>query len=137
MGGMRPPIRVRELTEEERGRLIRLAATHPAWALGFQAAVWWSRPARPGLHAWAEGDDVVRLVEQAVAKDDPDPKALACSGLLLRVDPSEQDAADRIWLRFVDGRPVSTNTAAYLDCAAASSRRPARRRCSFSPFPNR
>ena len=60
-----------------RDRLIRLAETHPAWALGFQDEVWWSRLARPGLHAWAEGDDVVRLVEQAVAKDDPDPKALA------------------------------------------------------------
>jgi hypothetical protein len=101
--------------QSARDRLIRLAATHPAWALGFQDEVWWSRLARPGLHAWAEGGDGVRLVEQAVAKDDPDPKALACYGLLLRADPSEQDAADRMWLRFVDGRPVSAITAAYLD----------------------
>jgi DDE superfamily endonuclease len=98
-----------------RDRLIRLAARHPTWALGFQDEVWWSRLARPGLHAWAEEDDVVRLVEHAVAKDDPDPKALACYGLLLRADPSEQDAADQLWLRFVDGRPVSAVTVAYLD----------------------
>jgi transposase len=55
------------------------------------------------------------LVEQTVAKDDPDPKALACYGLLLRADPSEQDAADQMWLRFVDGRPVSAVTIDYLD----------------------
>jgi len=55
------------------------------------------------------------LVEQTVAKDDPDPKALACYGLLLRAEPSEKDAADRMWLRFVDGRPVSSVTIDYLD----------------------
>ena len=86
-----------------RDRLIRLALTHPAWALGFEDEVWWSRLARPALHSWAEADQPLRLVEQTVAKDDPDPKALACYGLL-RADPSEQDAADRMWLRFVDGR---------------------------------
>ena len=45
-----------------RDRLIRLAASHPTWALGFQDEVWWSRLARPSLHAWAEEDDVLRLV---------------------------------------------------------------------------
>jgi DDE superfamily endonuclease len=57
----------------------------------------------------------VRLVEQAVATDDPDPKALACYGLLLRADPTDAQAADEIWLRFVDGRPVSPVTIDYLD----------------------
>jgi DDE superfamily endonuclease len=57
----------------------------------------------------------VRLIEQAVAKDDPDPKALACYGLLLRPNPATEDAADQMWLRFVDGRPVSSVTVAYLD----------------------
>ena len=56
----------------------------------------------------------MRLVEQAVAKDDPDPKALACYGLLLRADPTDQDATDEIWLRFVAGRPVSPVTIDYL-----------------------
>jgi hypothetical protein len=50
------------------------------------------------------------LVEQSVAKDDPDPKALACYGLLL-------PAADEVWLRFVDGRPLSAITTQFLaDC---------------------
>ena len=97
-----------------RDRLIRLAASHPTWALGFQDEVWWSRLARPGLRTWVEEDDRLRLVEQAVAKDDPDPKALACYGLLLRADPTNAGATDELWLRFVDGRPVSPVTIDYL-----------------------
>ncbi len=34
--------------------------------------------------ACLEPDDPLRLVTQAVARDDPDPKALACYGLLVR-----------------------------------------------------
>jgi DDE superfamily endonuclease len=98
-----------------RDRLIRLAASHPTWALGFQDEVWWSRLARPSLQTWIEEDDRLRLVEQAVAKDDPDPKALACYGLLLRADPTDDAATDELWLRFVDGRPVSPVTIDYLD----------------------
>jgi transposase len=109
-----PGLRVRA-KRSQRDRLIRLAASHPTWALGFQDEVWWSRLAHPSLHTWAEEDGFLRLVEQAVAKDDPDPKALACYGLLLRPDPSVQDATDRMWLRFVDGRPVSPVTIDYLD----------------------
>jgi hypothetical protein len=30
---------------------MRLAATHPTWALGFEDEVWWSRLALPHLHA--------------------------------------------------------------------------------------
>ena len=45
-----------------------------------------------------------------MAKDDPDPKALACYGLLLRDDPRP----DALWLRFVDGRPVSAITTQFL-----------------------
>ena len=45
--------------------------------------------------------------EQTVAPDDPDPKALACSGLL-RTD------LEQVWLRFVDGRPVSAITTPFL-----------------------
>jgi hypothetical protein len=98
-----------------RDRLIRLAATHPTWVLGFQDEVWWSRLARPSLRTWIEDDDRLRLVEQAVAKDDPDPKALACYGLLLRAAPTDPQATDEGWLRFVDGRPVSLVTIDYLD----------------------
>jgi DDE superfamily endonuclease len=109
-----PRSRVRT-KKSARDRLIRLAARHPAWALGFQDEVWWSRLARPSLQTWAEEDDFLRLVEQAVAQDDPEPKALACYGLLLRADPTAEDTADQMRLRFVDGRPVSAVTTAYLD----------------------
>jgi transposase len=95
--------------------LIRLAARHPTWALGFQDEVWWSRLARPSLQTWTEEGDRLRLVDQAVAKDDPDPTALACYGLLLRAAPADERAADELWLRFVDGRPVSAVTIDYLD----------------------
>ena len=96
-----------------RDRLIRLALTHPDWALGFEDEVWWSRLACPALHSWAEADQPLRLVEQAVAKDDPDPKALACYGLLVRW--AEHDRwHEETWLRFVDGRPVSAVTTHYL-----------------------
>jgi transposase len=93
---------------------MRLAATHPTWALGFEDEVWWSRLAQPAVHSWAAPDHPVRLVEQVIAKDDPDPKALACYGLLVRgVAPASGQAAG-IWLRFVAGRPVSARTIEFL-----------------------
>jgi hypothetical protein len=56
-------------------------------------------------------------VEQAVAKGDPDKKALACYGVLL---PSLAE----VWLRFLDGRPVSAVTTVFLDwcCQEAAAR---------------
>ncbi len=93
---------------------MRLAQAHPDWALGFEDEVWWSRLARPALHAWAEADQPVRLVEQAVATDDPDPKALACYGLLVRWYEPDGARREATWLRFVDGRPVSAITTRYL-----------------------
>jgi len=68
--------------------------------------------ARPALHAWTD-DDPLRLVEQTVAANDADPKALACYGLLVRPAPTP-DAAEAVWLRFVEGRPVSAVTTAFL-----------------------
>ena len=53
----------------------------------------------------------MRLIEQSVAKDDPDPKALAASGLLVR----QADGSEETWLRFVDGRPLSVVTIPFLD----------------------
>jgi transposase len=87
--------------------------THPEWALGFEDEVWWSRLAHPALRAWAAPDRPLRLVEQAVAKDDPDPKALACYGLLLRSATDDSEWREETWLRFVDGRPVSALTTQY------------------------
>jgi transposase len=78
--------------------------------VGFQDETWWSRLALPALHAWAEPEAPLRLVERAVTKDDPDPKALACYGVLLR----QVGQADALRLRFVDGRPVSAVTEQFL-----------------------
>ncbi len=89
-------------------------ATHPTWVLGFEDEVWWSRLAHPALHAWAEADQPWRLVEQPVAKDDPDPKALACYGLLVREGAPDGRRSEAAWLRFVAGRPVSARTVEFL-----------------------
>ena len=107
--------------KSQRDRLIRRAATHPDWVLGFADETWWSRLAQPARHAWAAADQPLRLFEQSVASDDPDPKALACYGVLLRwADPRSEE----VWLRFVDGRPVSAVTTQFLAgcCARLAAR---------------
>lgn len=76
--------------------------------LGFQDETWWSRVARPGLHAWSTAGRPLRLLEHAVPAADPAPKALACYGLWL----PEREAC---WLRFVAGRPISAVTIQFLD----------------------
>jgi hypothetical protein len=86
--------------------LIRLAQTHADWVLGFQDECWWSRLAQPDLHAWT-ADQPLRLQELAVRRDDTDPKALACYGLL-------RGDTGGMLLRFVDGRPVSQVTEDFL-----------------------
>src|SRR3954463_6560673 len=60
------------------------------------------------MHAWG----TLRLETKARAKDDPQPKALACYGLL-RTDQ------DRVLLRFVEGRPVSRITTEFLAWGAS------------------
>ena len=81
-----------------------MAARHPDWVVGYADEVWWSRLAQPAMHAWGE---TLRLHAKARAKDDLQPKALACYGLL-RTDQ------DRVLLRFVEGRPVSRVTTDFL-----------------------
>jgi len=98
-----------------RDRLIRLLSSHPAWALGFEDETWWRRTAPPAMHAWAPADPPLRLIEQTVPKDDPDPKALAAYGLLVRT----VDATEQTWLRFVDGRPLSAVTTSFLGWCCA------------------
>ena len=90
-----------------------MAQSQPDWALGFEDEVWWSRVAQPRLRSWAEAHQPLRLQELAPAKDDPDPKALACYGLLVR-RPSHPLAQERMRLRFVDGRPLSAVTIDFL-----------------------
>lgn len=98
-----------------RDRLIRLAMSHADWAIGFEDETWWSRVAMPNLHAWAESGQPLRLVEQSVAKGDSDPKALACYGLLVESAHHDGRPLEEVWLRFVDGRPVSGLTTAFLE----------------------
>jgi hypothetical protein len=85
--------------------LIRLAESHPEWVLGFQDECWWSRLSQPNLHAWTA--EPLRLQELAAPTQDPDPKALACYGLL-RGDTGGMRR------RFVAGRPVSQVTEDFL-----------------------
>jgi transposase len=101
-----------------RDRLIRLAQRHRDWLLGFEDEVWWSRLAHPALYAWQDDDQPLRLVEQTVARDDPDPKALACYGLLARCWDAALRRSEDLWLRFVEGRPVSAVTIAFLTWCA-------------------
>jgi hypothetical protein len=74
--------------------------------LGFQDEVWFSRLAQPNLHVWTEGKPL-RVVGKEADKADPDPKAIACYGLL-RAD------TEQMLLRFVTGRPVSGVTTQFL-----------------------
>jgi transposase len=74
--------------------------------LGFQDETWWSRLARPDLRIWAGGEPA-RLHQLEADADDPDPKALACHGLL-RGDTGQ------VMLRFVEGRPISQVTEDFL-----------------------
>lgn len=93
--------------KKARDRLIRLAATHPDWVLGYQDECWWGRLAVPAMHAWTAEGGPLRLVERAAPKAAPDPKAVSCYGLL-RADTG------RMMVRFVTGRPVSQVTEDYL-----------------------
>lgn len=74
--------------------------------LGFEDEVWFSRFAQPNLHAWTQ-EEPLRLLERKADKTDPDPKALACYGVL-------EAETGRMWLRFVDGRPISAVTTRFL-----------------------
>ena len=94
-----------------RDRLIQRAMAQPMWALGFSDEVWWSRLAQPDQRGWTDADATHKLQELTPPTDDPDPKALACYGLLVRPGPRR---TDQMWLRFVAGRPVSAVTIAFL-----------------------
>jgi len=87
--------------------------------LGFQDETWWSRVTQPSLHTWAEEGTALRLVAQTRAKEDPDPKALACYGLLVSCPAAPETLPEQVWLRFVDGRPISAITTQYLSWCCA------------------
>ena len=95
--------------------MIAWASLQPRWAIGFLDEVWWSRFALPRMHAWQDEDQPVRLVEQCWQKGDPDPKALACYGVLWQQGPASDPVRKEMSLRFVNGRPVSEITTQFLD----------------------
>jgi transposase len=66
------------------------------------------------MYAWSEEGEALRLIQQASPKDDPDPKALACYGLLLSCPAAPETLPEQLWLRFVDKRPISAVTIQYL-----------------------
>ncbi len=80
----------------------------------FQDETWWSRFSQPDLHSWNENGQFTKLVEQVFTKNDPDPKALACFGLLVRWQNDKVQSKEKIWLRFVAGNPCSDLTIQYL-----------------------
>jgi hypothetical protein len=102
--------------KKRRDRLIQRAMAHPTGALGCGDEVWWSRLAQPDQHGWRDADTTHRLQELTPPTDDPDPKALAWYGLLVRPGPQQ---ADQMGLRFVAGRPVSPVTIAFLAWCSA------------------
>ena len=61
--------------------MIGLAHRNDDWIVGFCDESWWSRSGGAAL------------VEQSVAKDDPDPKAISCYGLFV-------PEFEKMWLRF-------------------------------------
>ena len=86
---------------------MRLAEGRSDWVVGFLEETWWSPLARPSLNSWTGTGEPLRLVEQSVEKDDPEPKAISCYGLFV-------PDLGQSWLRFVDGRPVSAITTQFL-----------------------
>ncbi len=89
--------------------MISLAEGRPEWVVGFLDETWFSRLARPSLNSWSEAGEPLRLIEQSVAKDDPSEatKAISCYGLYV-------PELEKVWVRFVDGRPVSGITTRFL-----------------------
>jgi transposase len=93
--------------KKRRDTLIALARRN-SWEVGYLDEVWWSRVSQPNMPSWSEAREPLRLQELTRGKDDSDPKALACYGILSAENGS-------MLLRFVDGRPVSSVTIAFLE----------------------
>jgi hypothetical protein len=109
---------------------MEVADGSPEWAIGFSDECWWSRVALPTLGAFSEEGEPRRMIQQSVAKDDPEPKAISCYGLYL-------PRLDGMWIRFVDGRPVSSVTPRSSFRGAARNSKSSARRffCSFGTTP--
>jgi hypothetical protein len=67
----------RKKEKRRRDRLMEVAAANPeTWAVGFLDECWWSRVAVPTLSSFSEEGKPMRLIQQSVAKHDPEPKAI-------------------------------------------------------------
>jgi len=88
-----------------------LAQTHPTWALAWEAEVWWRRLAQPALHTWCPDRQPLHVQDLTPPRPERAPKALACYGVLVRHGPTPPD---QMLLRFVERRPVSRETTAFL-----------------------
>lgn len=89
------------------------------WLLVDQDECWFSRFAQPAMHAFAESDDNLRLVERTPAKNEPD-KAIACYGAVC------QRSQER-WLFFAEGQPDSDKTITFLQALLQRARLKAKR----------
>lgn len=94
-----------------------MALSHQDWLLGFEDETWWSRFEQPKLYAWTQDGQPLCLIEHSKTPADAEAKALACYGLLVRFFATEPET-EQVLLRFVDGRPVSAITIAFLDWLA-------------------
>lgn len=104
-----------------------MAESQPDWAYSFQDETWWSRFAQPDLHSWVESGQSTKLIQQTYTKADPDPKALACYGLLVRWKTDKAHLKEKIWLRFVAGNPCKELTLKYLQWSCSKARQSGRR----------
>ena len=94
--------------------MLTLAQTQSDWVIGFADEVWWSRVAQPALCTYTTADQPLHLIEQRVAADDPDPKALACYGIYFRRRDQPDWVQDEVWLRFIEKRPISALSEAFV-----------------------
>jgi transposase len=97
--------------KQRRDALIVLAQRE-GWEIGYLDEVWWSRVSQPPLHSWSDQNNPLHLQELVRDQNDPEPKALACYGVL-------SAKSGRMYLRFVSGRPVSQVTIDFLEWVCA------------------
>jgi transposase len=99
--------------------LKKWATQHDDWLLVDQDECWFSRFTQPALHAFAEADDNLRLVERTPSKNEPD-KAIACYGAVC------QRSQER-WLYFAEGQPDSDKTISFLQALLQVAKRKSKR----------
>lgn len=95
------------------------ASQHDDWLLVDQDECWFSRFAQPAMHAFAQAEENLRLVERSPAPDELD-KALACFGAVCQLTQER-------WLYFAHGQPNSERTILFLKALLAIAAHKAKR----------